>query len=158
MHWESEEKTWEPFSNIFGDDPVSVSLYAKRNAMVYDWPCCKRYLKNRKVLARMANQAKLKTFRQHPKFKFGVQVPRNHAEAMKLDALHGNTKWAESEALEVSQLDEYESFKVLGYKEPPPEGHKMIRCHFVYDVKHCGKFKSRFVAGGHMTDTPIESV
>ena len=86
--------------------------------MVYDWPCCERHLKNRKVLARMANQAKLKTFRQQPKFKFGVQVPRNHAEAMKLDALHGNTKWAESEALEVSQLDEYESFKVLGYKEP----------------------------------------
>ena len=33
----------------------------------------------------------------------------------------------------------------------------MIRCHFVCDVKHCGRFKSRFVAGGHKTDTPIES-
>ena len=62
----------------------------------------------------MANQAKLKSYQQQPKFKFWEQVPRNHAEAMKLDSSHGNTKWADSEALEVSQLDEYESFKSLG--------------------------------------------
>ena len=158
VHWESEEKTWEPFASIFGDDPVAVSMYARKNAMVYEWPCCKRYIKNSKTLARMANQAKLRTFRQQPKFKFGEQVPRNHAEAMKLDALHGDTRWADSEALEVSQLHEYESFKILGYKAPTPEGYTKIRCHFVYDIKHDGRFKSRFVAGGHMTDTPAESV
>ena len=28
----------------------------------------------------------------------------------------------------------------------------------VYDVKHDGQHKSRLVAGGHLTDTPIESV
>ena len=28
----------------------------------------------------------------------------------------------------------------------------------VYDVKHGGRHKSRLVAGGHLTDTPIESV
>ena len=61
VHWESEEKTWEPFSSVFGDDPVAVSMYARRNNMVYEWPCCKRYIKNSKTLARMANQAKLKS-------------------------------------------------------------------------------------------------
>ena len=28
----------------------------------------------------------------------------------------------------------------------------------VYDVKHDGRHKFRLVAGGHLTDTPIESV
>ena len=28
----------------------------------------------------------------------------------------------------------------------------------VYDVKHDGRHKSCLVAGGHLTDTPIESV
>ena len=158
VHWESEERTWEPFSSIFGDDPVMVAMYAKENSMVHEWPCCKRHLKNKKILARMANQARLKTFRQQPKFKFGVQVPRNHAEAMKIDTLNGDTRWADSEALEVSQLNDYESFKILGYKAAVPEGYTKIKCHFVYDIKHCGKFKSRFVAGGHMTDEPAESV
>ena len=158
VHWESEEVTWEPFSLIFGDDPVGVAMYAAKHGLVHLWPCCKRYLKNKKTLARMAHQTRLKSFRQRPKFKFGEQVPRNHAEAMKLDALHGDTKWRDSEVLEVSQLNEYESFKDAGYMAPTPEGYKMIRCHFVYDVKHDGRFKSRFVAGGHMTDTPVDSI
>ena len=30
--------------------------------------------------------------------------------------------------------------------------------HLIYAVKHDGRFKARLVAGGHLTDTPIESV
>ena len=30
--------------------------------------------------------------------------------------------------------------------------------HFVFDVKHDGRHKSRLVAGGHLTDTPVDSV
>ena len=32
-----------------------------------------------------------------------------------------------------------------------PKGHLKIRVHFVFDVKHCGKFKARLVADGHLT-------
>ena len=158
VHWESEEVTWEPFSLIFGDDAVGIAVYASKHGLVHQWPCCKRHLKNKKTLAQMVHQMHLKNFRQRPKLKFGEQVPRNHAEAMKLDALHGDTKWRDSEVLEVSQLNEYKSFKDAGYMAPTPEGYKMIRCHFVHDVKHDGRFKSRFVAGGHMTDTPVDSI
>ena len=38
------------------------------------------------------------------------------------------------------------------------EGHQKIRVHFVFDVKHCGKFKARLVADGHLTKTPMETV
>ena len=41
---------------------------------------------------------------------------------------------------------------------PAPEGHKKIRVHFVFDVKHDGRHKARLVAGGHLTDVPLESV
>jgi hypothetical protein len=34
----------------------------------------------------------------------------------------------------------------------------MINVHFVYAVKHDGRYKARLVAGGHLTDTPIDSV
>ena len=77
---------------------------------------------------------------------------------MMIDTRDGNTKWRDSEKLEVNQLDEYESFEDKGLNAPVPDGYKKIRCHFVYDVKHDGRYKSRFVAGGHMTDTPIDSV
>ena len=36
--------------------------------------------------------------------------------------------------------------------------YKKIRCHMVYAVKHDGRHKARLVAGGHLTDTPVDSV
>ena len=33
-----------------------------------------------------------------------------------------------------------------------------IRVHFVFDVKHCGKFKARLVADRHLTKEPNETV
>ncbi len=53
-------------------------------------------------------------------------------------------------------MDDYDSFEDLGQGADIPEGCTKIRCHFVYDAKHDGRYKARFVAGGHMTDTPVE--
>ena len=55
-------------------------------------------------------------------------------------------------------MDEYNTFKDLGYKAPAPEGYKRIRTHLVYDCKHDGRHKARMVADGHLTTVPIDSV
>ena len=60
--------------------------------------------------------------------------------------------------MELGQLDGYESFMDMGKGAPIPEGYKAIPCHFMYDVKHDGRHKARFVTGGHRTNTPINSV
>ena len=39
-----------------------------------------------------------------------------------------------------------------------PQGYKRIRCHMIYDVKHDGRHKARFVAGGHLTEVPVDSI
>jgi hypothetical protein len=48
--------------------------------------------KSEKKLKRMINQAKLKNYQRDPFWKIGVLVPRNHAQAMELDRVNGNTK------------------------------------------------------------------
>ena len=53
---------------------------------------------------------------------------------------------------------DYNTFESLGKGAPIPEGYTKIPCHMVYDVKHDGRFKSRFMAGGHRTSTPVDSV
>ena len=55
---------------------------------------------------------------------------------------------------------EYETFDDRGHKSSSaaPSGYKKINLHFVYDVKHDGQFKARVVAGGHLTETPVESI
>jgi hypothetical protein len=106
----------------------------------------------------MVNQTRLKSFRNKPVYKYGAQVPRSHSEAIMIDEKNGNTNWQDAEALEVSQLMDYAAFESLGKGAPVPEGYKKIPCHFVYDKKVTGACKARMVAGGHRTDTPIESV
>ena len=105
----------------------------------------------------MANQAKLRSFHHSPVYKFGVQVPRNHAEAMELDKRDGTTLWADAEAKELNQIDEYNTFTDLG-KGARPANHRKIKVHMVYDVKPDLRRKARLVAGGHLTPTPIHSV
>ena len=117
----------------FQDDPITVSLYAQKNGLLdtAGWKDCKRYVKNPKKLARMINQAKLKNARTRPVYKYGFQVPRNHAEAVKIDEKFRNTKWVDAEQLKIKQLMEYEAFKDLGPDAAIPEGHTKIPVHFV---------------------------
>ena len=77
---------------------------------------------------------------------------------MWMDEKERSTTWVKLEGLELKQLLDYDSFHDLGKGAPIPEGYTKIPCHFVYDVKHDGRFKSRFVAGGHRTSTPVDSV
>ena len=53
---------------------------------------------------------------------------------------------------EISQLLEYETFRVLEDDQPMPEGYKFIPYHCIYDVKFDGRRKCRLVAGGHMAE------
>ena len=77
---------------------------------------------------------------------------------MFIDEKCGNTKWQDAEKLEIKQLFEYDTFRDLGLETPIPDGYQKIPCHMVYAVKHCGRHKARMVAGGHRTDTPVDSV
>ena len=160
VQWASGQVTWNDLVPTIEGDPVTVALYAKKHNLldVPGWKNLKRYVRNAKTLGRMINQVRLKNFRLKPVYKYGQQVPRNHDEAVMLDEKNGNTRWQDAEELELSQLMEYDSFESLGKGAPIPDGYKKIPCHFVYDIKHSGKYKARMVAGGHRTGTPVDSV
>jgi hypothetical protein len=110
-------------------------------------------------LARMINQAQLKSNQTRPIYKYGFQVPRNHNKAVKIDEKNGNTLWQDSEELEKNQLYKYTStFEDQGLNAPIPESYTKIPTHFVYDVKHDWRHKSRMIAGGHCMEMPVNIV
>jgi hypothetical protein len=74
----------------------------------------------------LINQAKFKTYRHEPFWKFGVLVPRNHAQAMELDRDNGNTNWQDASASEMSQFFEYNTFIDKGVGGIAPSGYKKI--------------------------------
>ena len=162
VEWTTGEITWVPLSTMYRSDPVTVAIYASEKGLLdttgWKLPGLKKRAKTQKRLIRLANQANLHSFRTKPVYMYGFLVPRNHEQAMEIDARNGNTRWRDAELQELGQIDEYETFINKGRGFNPGPDWKKIRVHLVYCVKHCGRHKARLVAGGHLTDTPIDSV
>jgi hypothetical protein len=79
---------------------------------------------------------------------------------MSLDTENKNELCAKAEYSELTSILGYHTFKDRGHHTTAsiPSGYKKITVHFVYEVKLDGRHKARLVAGGHITDTPIDSV
>ena len=118
-----------------------------------------------KLLLRTLKKSKYRQAKASRKPKHGWEVPRDYAHAQQLDILNDNNKWKDAIEVEIEQIKEYQVFKNYGkavYEKDKignaPKGYQKIREHFVFDVKHCGKFKARLVADGHLTKEPNETV
>ena len=98
------------------DDPVTCALYAKEQGLLEQegWRCFKKIARQQKKLLRMVNQAKLCSFQTAKWYQYGYEIPKDHADAMRLNEKNKNTKWADSEALEILQLNEYKAFHDKG--------------------------------------------
>jgi hypothetical protein len=160
IEWENGEITLEPLSIIAKDDPVTCAIYAQDNDLLelLGWWHFKGIAKREQKFQRLVHQAKLRSYRLAPWYKYGYEVLRDFTHAKELDKWNGNTLWQEATQLELDQLDEYNTFKDLGYKAPAPAGYKKIRTHLVYNCKHDGRHKARMVADGHLMTVPIDSV
>ena len=158
LEWEDGTMTYEPLNVISADDPVTCAIYAKENDLLDTpgWKRFKRLARRTKKFIRAINQAKLRSYHNAVKYKYGFEVPKNYKDAIRLDRINGNTRWQDATKLEMGQLDDYNTFQDVG--KIKPKGYKQIKVHLVYDVKHDGRHKARMVADGHLTDIPLESV
>ena len=158
LEWEDGTMTYEPLHVIAADDPVTCAIYAKEKGLLETdgWKRFKRLATRTKKFIRAINQAKLRSYNTATKYKYGYEVPKRYADAVRIDTRNGNTMWQDAIDLEMGQLDEYETFRVHG--KTKPDGYKQIKVHLVFDVKHDGRHKARMVADGHLTDIPLESV
>ncbi len=88
--------------------------------------------------------------------KYGVEMPKSVAEALEIDQRMGTTFWRD--AIEKEMRNVLPAFK-FNDDDSISIGYKHITCHMIFDVKMVGLVrKARFVAGGHLTDPPVESV
>src|SRR6056300_1655760 len=160
MEWENGEITPEPLSIIGKDDPVACAIYARDNNLLEldGWKRFKSIAKRQKKLLRMVNQAKLRSFRTAPRYMYGFEIPKDYNDGLRLDKLHGNTKWQDCTKLEMDQLAEYKVFVDIGKGTPIPKGYQKIRVHLVFACKQDGRHKARLVTDGLLTEVPVDSV
>jgi hypothetical protein len=162
VEWENGEITTEPLLVIAADNPVTCAVYAREHDLldIEGWKHFQNLAKHEKHFLHLVKQAKIRSYRQSPKYKFGYRIPKDFEEALKLDELNQNSKWEVATITKMSQLKEYECFIDAGIygRDKPPDGHKKIHAHLVFDVKHNGHHKARYVAGGHLTNILNASV
>ena len=110
--WDNGEIKDEPLKVFAKDAPVEYALYAKKNDLLNlpSWKRFKRLAKREGLIQRLCQQAKLRSFRTSPKYKYGFEVPKTYEQAMKLDEFAGNEKWKTANDLEMSQMREYDVF------------------------------------------------
>jgi hypothetical protein len=89
---------------------------------------------------------------------YGVEIPKDYRDVLRLDKINGDTKWHHCTFLKMGQLTDYRTFEDLGLAAPTLQGYKRIRVHVVYAVKHDGRCKARLVVDGHLTDLPLDSI
>jgi hypothetical protein len=160
VNWEDGSSTYEPLHIMAKDQPDLCAQYDLKNDLLDKdgWKQFRRRARNSKVLNRKVNQHKKQHKRFAAIFMYGVEIPRDSNHARRLDKQNGNTRWVDSEHLELRQLFDYEFAHDVGFGDKMLAGYTKIRCRMIYAVKHDGRHKARFVAGGHLTKEPEESV
>ena len=87
--------------------------------------------------------------------KFGIALPNNVKEALKLDKENGNTLWADAISAEMKNVKV--SFNILDDGEMAPRDYQFVKCPMIFDIKmENSRRKARLVSGGHMTTVPAD--
>jgi hypothetical protein len=112
VEWENGEIRTEPLSVIAANESVTCAVYAREHDLldVKGWKRFWNLAKREKHFLHLVKKAKMKSYRQSPKYKFWYRIPKDYEEALKLDELNQNTKGKDATITEMSQLKEYECF------------------------------------------------
>ena len=84
------------------------------------WRQFRKLARREKKFTHLIKQAKLRSFRTAPWYKYGYQVPKDYNEAKQIDIKNGNTRWQDASDLEMGMMQAYEVFEDHNDREPPP--------------------------------------
>jgi hypothetical protein len=150
VRWQDGSYDWIPLSQLKESNPVQVAEYACSHNIhkepAFNWWVPKVIRKRDRLINKVV------TRQRRTSMKFGVEVPRTVKDALELDRKNGNTFWADAIKKEMDNVKV--AFNILGQDDSVPPGFTEISCHLIFDVKFDLTRKARFVAGGHLTDTP----
>jgi hypothetical protein len=151
--WKDKTTTWIPLKDLKESNPIKAAEYAVANK-VSDEPAFAWWV--RKVLRRRDRIIKkVKSRYWKHTHKFGIELPKSVAEALRVDRNTGTDFWRKAVDKEMKNF--MPAFEFCDDNQVPM-GYKHRDCHMIFDVKLDLMRKARFVAGGHQTDPPKDMV
>jgi hypothetical protein len=152
VEWRDGTASWVPLKDLKESNPIEVAEYATTNKIAeepaFSWWVHHVLRKRNRIIS------KVKTRYWSRSHKFGIELPKSVKEALLIDERTETDFWRR--AIEKEMRNVSIAFEFCdGYLVP--KFYKKIDCHMIFDVKMDLTRKARFVAGGHMTETPKES-
>ena len=149
VEWKDGGSNWVPLKDLKESNPIEVAEYAVANKLVHEpvfvlWVphFIRQY--DRNVVKMKSRKYILRTH------KFGIEVPKTTKRALEIDKETKTDFWRNASVFGLLEL--------LTNGGKIPVGYQLIKCHMIFDIKMDFTRKARFVAGGHLTDPPKESV
>ena len=164
IEYEDGQVLWRPHTDVLeDDDKVILADYARRKKLLSrkEFAELRKLAKTTKKISRMIKQAQLRSFRTAVRYKYGVKIPQGVRMALRFDKENADRQWGDAIDYEVGQILSRGVFRDEGKHKAGdklPEGYKLIRVHFVFDVKHDGARRARLVADGNLTQLPLDAV
>jgi hypothetical protein len=158
VSWRDGSSDWLPLKDLNHAYPVLIAEYAAANKIA-DEPAFNWWVH---TVLRKGNRIVTKVKRYwRTTHKFGIRAPKTVKEALAINDETGTGFWRKVLGKEMTKVkvawknaDGVTPEQAQTGKEPSLIGFQEIRCHVIFDVKMDFTRKARFVAGGHMTDTP----
>jgi len=85
-------------------------------------------------------------------FKYGLEVPKNWKDILRIDAAAGNRTWQDAVEKEVAALVMHKCFDFKSPDFKPSSEYQYCRLHFVYEIKSDLRHKARLVCNGNQVD------
>jgi len=151
VEWKDGSTSWEKLATLKMSHPVEVAEYAVTHNLADDpafacWVPQTLQCKTR-IIATVNTRSHKRTH------KFGIEVPRNFADCLRLGNAANKPLWQDAIRAEMTKVRV--AFNILNDDAPLPPAHQQIRCHLIYDIKMENfQWKAHLVAGGHMTVVP----
>ena len=160
VEWRDGTTDWVPLKDLKDTNPIELAEYAKANNIAeepaFKWWVAFCLQKRNRIIS------KTKSKYWRTTHKYGIKVPKNADDALRIDKMNGNDYWEKSIKKEMSKVrvaykphETYTPEQVRKNEAPELTGYQEISCHLIFDVKMDFTRKARFVANGSTTEAPI---
>ena len=156
--WKDGSSDWIDLKHLKDSNPIELAEYAVANR-IQEEPAFKWWV-SQTLRTRNRIIGKVKSRYWKTSHKFGVRLPHSVQEALQIDRETGTDFWwkaiqKETGKVEVAlETDESVTPEQVRDDKTLYVGFQEIKCHMIFDVKMDLTRKARFVAGGHLTETP----
>ena len=133
LKWKDGSEMWLQLKDVKESFPVQVAEYAV-TSRIQDEPAfawwVPHVLKKRRAIV-----AKVKSKYWDRTHKYGIRIPKDVAEARRIDKENGNTLWWDAIQEEMKNV-------MIAFEEAEevPIGYSPLTTHLVFDVKLCENF------------------